>query len=156
MKSYYLILIENFVGIIYLILFLLGFFTDNLNFYHIGGIGVLIFMFIMIKGQPKNLFSFLIICGIGCLIAYFVSKWWLGIFWVSAFFTVGQLFGIRALLKSKKQLITQIDEQTIETEDLFKYAMTGKTADPDKIEIIEILFFLGLILGPYLLANYLN
>jgi two-component system chemotaxis response regulator CheB len=49
MKNYYLILMENFIGIGYLVLFLLGFFTDNLNFYHIGGIGVLIFMFIMIK-----------------------------------------------------------------------------------------------------------
>jgi hypothetical protein len=156
MKNYYLILIENFIGIGYLILFLIGFFTDNLNFYHIGGIGMLIFMFIMIKGQPKNLFSFLFMCGIGCVVAYFVSKWWLGLFWVSAFYTVGQLFGIRALIKNKEQLIEQIDEQKIETEDLLKYAMTGKTADPDKIEIIEILFFIGLIIGPYLLANYLN
>ena len=72
MKNYYLILIEHFIGIGYLILFLLGFFTDNLNFYHIGGVGMLIFMFIMVKGSSKNLTTFLIACGIGALIAYFV------------------------------------------------------------------------------------
>lgn len=143
MKNYYLILIENFIGIGYLILFLLGFFTDNLNFYHIGGIGMLIFMFIMIKGQPKNLFSFLFMCGIGCVVAYFVSKWWLGLFWVSAFYTVGQLFGIRALLKNKEQ---------IKNMNLANFAMSGMKSVPDKIGLIEILFFIGLLIGPYLFA----
>ena len=147
MKNYYLILIENFIGIGYLTLFLIGFFTDNLNFMNIGGIGMLIFMFIMIKGQPKNLSSFLFTCGIGSVIAYFVSKWWLGLFWVSAFFSAGQLFGI---------IIDQVEEQKIGTEDLFKYAMTGKTTDPDRISIIEIIFFIGLIIGPYLIANIIK
>jgi hypothetical protein len=156
MKNYYLILIENFIGIGYLILFLFGFFTANLNFNYIGGMGMLIFMFIMIKGQPKNLSSFLFMCGIGSVVGYFISKWWLGLFWVSAFFSAGQLFGIIALIKNKKQIIDQVEEQRIETEDLFKFTMTGKTADPDKISIIEILFFIGLIIGPYLIANYIN
>jgi hypothetical protein len=155
MKNYYLILIENFIGIGYLILFLLGFFTDNLNFIHIGGIGMLIFMFIMIKGQPKNLSSFLFMCVIGSVAGYFISKWWLGLFWVSAFFSAGQLFGIIALLKNRKQIIDQVEEQKNDTEDLFKFAMTGKTANPDKISIIEILFFIGLLIGPYLFANNL-
>lgn len=155
MKNYYLILIENFIGIGYLTLFLIGFFTDNLNFMNIGGIGMLIFMFIMIKGQPKNLSSFLFMCGIGSVIAYFVSKWWLGLFWVSAFFSAGQLFGIIALIKSKKQIIEQVEEQKIGTEDLFKFAMTGKTTDPDRISILEIMFFIGLLIGPYLFANNL-
>lgn len=135
MKNYYFILIENFIGIGYLVLYLLGFFADNLNFYCIGGIGMLIFMFIMIKGQPRNLFSFLFVCGIGCIVAYFFSEWWLGLFWVSALYTVGQLFGIRSLLKNKEQI------------------MTGMKSDPDKIELIEILFFIGLLIGPYLFAN---
>lgn len=156
MKNYYLILIENFIGIGYLILFLLGFFTDNLNFYHIGGIGMLIFMFIMIKGQPKNLSSFLFMCGIGSVIAYFVSKWWLGLFWVSTFFSAGQLFGIIALIKNKKQIINQVEEQKIGTEDLVKSAITGKTTDTDSISIIEIMFFIALLIGPYLFANNLR
>lgn len=147
MKNYYLILIENFIGIGYLILFLLGFFTDNLNFYHIGGIGMLIFMFIMIKGQPKKLFSFLFTCVIGCVVAYFVSNWWLGLFWVSAFYTAGQLFGIIALIKNKEQ---------IKNANLANFAMSGMNSDPDKIQIIEILFFAGLLLVPYLLGNNLT
>jgi hypothetical protein len=146
MKNYYLILMENFIGIGYLVLFLLGFFTDNLNFYHIGGIGVLIFMFIMIKGQPKNLFSFLFMCGIGCVVAYFMSKWWLGLFWVSAFYTTGQLFGISALLKNKKQ---------IKNMNHANFAMSGMKSNPDKIGPVEILFFIGLLIGPYLFANNL-
>lgn len=147
MKNYYFILIENFIGIGYLILFLFGFFTDNLNFYHIGGIGMLIFMFIMIKGQPKNLFSFLLMCGIGCVFAYFVSEWWLGLFWVSAFYTFGQLFGIITLLKNKER---------IKNMNLVSYAMSGMKSSPDKIELIEILFFIGLLIGPYLFANNLK
>lgn len=146
MKNYYLILIENFIGIGYLILFLFGLFTDNLNFYHIGGIGMLIFMFIMIKGQPKNLFSFLLMCGIGCVVAYFVSKWWLGLFWISAFYTVGQSFGIRALFKKKEQ---------IKNMNLANYVMSRKKSNPDKIRLIEILFFIGLLIGPYLFASNL-
>ena len=146
MKNYYLILIENFIGIGYLILFLIGFFTDNQSFYHIGGIGMLIFMFIMIKGQPKNLFSFLFMCGIGCVVAYFVSKWWLGLFWVSAFYTAGQLFGISALIKNKEQ---------IRNMNLANFAMSGMKSDPDKLGLIEILFFIALLVGPYLFANNL-
>lgn len=146
MKNYYLILIENFIGIGYLILFLIGFFTDNQSFYHIGGIGMLIFMFIMIKGQPKNLFSFFFMCGIGCVVAYFVSKWWLGLFWVSAFYSTGQLFGIIALIKNKEQ---------IRNMNLANFAMSGMKSDPDKLGLLEILFFIALLIGPYLLANNL-
>jgi len=136
MKSYFLILIENFIGIGYLILFLFGFFNDNLNLTIIGGIGMLIFMFIMIREQPKNLTSFLFMCVIGSLVAYFVSKWWLGLFWVSAFFSAGQFFSIIALLKNKKQIIYQAENKMNE-----------------KISFIEILSFTGLLIGPVLLAN---
>ena len=156
MKNYYLILIENFIGIGYLILFLIGFFTDNLNYINIGGIGMLLFMFIMIKEQPKNLSSFVFMCGIGSLIGYFISKWWLGLFWVSAFFSAGQLFGIFALVKNKRQIIEKVEEQKIGNQELLKFAMTGKTTDPDKIAIIEILFFIGLIIGPYLIDNIIK
>lgn len=156
MKNYYLILIENFIGIGYLTLFLIGFFADSLNFMNIGGIGMLLFMFIMIKGQPKNLSSFLSMCGIGSLIGYFISQWWLGLFWVSALFCAGQLFGIIALIKNKRQIIEKVEEQKIGNQELFKFAMTGKTTDPDKIAIIEILFFTGLIIGPYLIDNIIR
>jgi hypothetical protein len=156
MKNYYLILIENFIGIGYLTLYLIGFFTDTLNLLNIGGIGMLLFMFIMIKGQPKNLSSFLFVCGIGSLIGYFISKWWLGLFWVSAPFSAGQLFGIIALIKNKRQLIEQVEEHKIGNQELFKFAMTGKTTDPDKLAIIEILFFIGLIIGPYLITNVIK
>lgn len=144
MKNYYLILIENFIGIGYLILFLFGFFTDNLNFYHIGGIGMLIFIYIMVKGQPKNLFSFLFVCGIGCVFAYFISKWWLGLFWISAFYSVGQLFGVVALIKNREQ---------IKTMNLANFALSGMTSDPDKIGLVEILFFIGLLSVPYFFGN---
>jgi len=147
MKNYYLILIENFIGIGYLILFLIGFFTNNANFYNIGGIGMLIFMFIMIKGSTKNLTTFIFACGIGALIAYFVSKWWIGVFWVSAFFTAGQILSIGAIIKAKDQ---------IENMNLVNYAMSGMDSNSDKIQITEILFFIVLIVGPYFLANYLN
>ena len=156
MKNYYLILIENFIGIGYLILFLIGYFTDSFNFMNIGGIGMLLFMFIMIKGQPKNLSSFVFICGIGSLMGYFISKWWLGLFWVSALFSAGQLFGIIALIKNKRHIIEKVEEQKIGNQELFKFAMSGKTTDPDKIAIIEILFFIGLIIGPYLIANIIK
>ena len=156
MKNYYLILIENFIGIGYLILFLIGFFTDNLNYINIGGIGMLLFMFIMIKEQPKNLSSFVFMCGIGSLIGYFISKWWLGLFCVCAFFSAGQLFGIFALVKNKRQIIEKVEEQKIGNQELLKFAMTGKTTDPDKIAIIEILFFIGLIIGPYLIDNIIK
>jgi|GEM_PF-967349 len=146
MKNYYLVLIEHFIGIWYLILFLFGFFTDNQSLYHIGGIGMLIFMFIMIKGQPKNLFSFLFVCGIGCVVAYFISKWWLGLFWVSAFYTIGQIFGISALIKNKEQ---------VKNMNLANFAMSGMKSDPDKLRLIEILFFIALLVGPYLIANNL-
>lgn len=155
MKNYYLILIENFIGIAYLILFLIGFLGDNLNFMNIGGIGMLIFMFIMIMEQPKNLSSFLFMCSIGAVVAYFVSVWWLGIYWVSAFFSAGQLFGIIALIKNKKQLIDLVESKKIETDDLLKFALTGKTTDPDKISFIEIMFFVALLVSPYLLSNNL-
>lgn len=156
MKNYYLILIENFIGIGYLSLFLIGFFTDNLSFINIGGIGMLIFMFIMVKGQPKNLSSFLFMCGIGSVIAYFVSKWWLGLFWISAFFSAGQLFGIITLIKNKKQIIDQVEELKVGTEDLIKFVTTGKATAPDRISIIEILLFIGLIIGPYLIVNIIK
>lgn len=156
MKNYYLILFENFIGIGYLILFLIGFFTDNLNYINIGGIGMLLFMFIMIKEQPKNLSSFVFMCGIGSFIGYFISKYWLGLFWVSAFFSAGQLFGIFALVKNKSQIIEKVEEQKIVNQELLKFAMTGKTADPDKIAIIEILLFIVLIIGPYLINNIIK
>lgn len=144
MKNYNLILIEHFVGIGYLILFLVGFFSDNQSFYQIGAIGMLIFMFIMIKGQPKNLSSFLFACAMGCVIAYFVSKWWIGLFWVSAFFTAGQSFGMIELIRNKNQ---------IQDMNLGDFARSGMKSDPDKINLVEIIFFIGLLIGPYLLAN---
>ncbi|NGX84874.1 hypothetical protein [Aequorivita sp. KMM 9714] len=156
MKNYYLILIENFIGIGYLILFLFGFFTNNLNLYHIGGIGMIIFMLIIIKGQPKNLTSFLIICGIGSIVAYFVSNWWVGLFWASAFFSVGQVFGIIALIRNREFIIKEVENQKIKTKDLVKFAVTGKAPDPDKLSIIEVLLFFSLIIIPYLLIIYFN
>lgn len=146
MINYYLILIVNFIGIGYLILFLIGFFSDNLNLFYIGGIGMLIFMFIIIKEQPKNLFSFLFMSGIGCAVAYFVSKWWSGLFLVSAFYTIGQLFGIRTLIKNKEK---------IKNLNLANFAMSGMVSNPDEIKLIEIPFYIVLIIGPYLLANYI-
>jgi hypothetical protein len=140
MKNYYLTLSENFIGIGYLILFLLGFFKDNMSFYHIGGIGLLIFMFILIKRQPECLFSCLFLWGIGCVVAYFVSNWWLGLFWVSAFYSVGQLFGIRALLKNKVKMKNMT---------LANFARSGMKSNPDKIGLVEVLFFVGLLIGPF-------
>jgi len=156
MKNYYLILIENFIGIGYLTLFLIGFFTNTLNLLNIGGIGMILFMLIMIKEMPKNLFSFLFMCGIGSIIGYLISKWWLGLFWVSAIFTAGQLSGIIVLIKYKRQLIEQVEELKIVNHELLKFAMTGKTTDPDKLAIIEVLLFIGLIIGPCLITNVIN
>ena len=153
MKNYYFILIENFLGIGYLLLFLFAFFADNpLNIY-IGGIGMLVFVFIMIKDESKKLSFFLLICGIGTVIGYFISEWWLGTFWASAFFTAGQIFGIIHLLKNKNQIIDGIENGKIETDDLVKFAMTGKTTDSDKLPQVEILLFIILLIVPYLLST---
>lgn len=146
MKNYYLVLIEHFIGIAYLILFIIGVFTDNQSLYYVGGIGMLIFIFIMIKGQPKNLVSFLFMIGVGCIVAYFISKWWLGLFWISAFFTVGQLFGISALIKNKDQF-RNLNQVSFENSNM--------KSNSDKIEFIEILFLIVLLFGPYLVANNL-
>ena len=101
MKNYYLILIEHFIGIGYLILFFIGSFANYTTLYYTGGIGMFLFILIMVKGQPKNLSSFLFMCLLGSIIAYFISNWWSGLFWMSAIFTVGQIFGMSALIKSK-------------------------------------------------------
>jgi len=138
MKSYYLILTENFIGIGYLLLFLIGFFINNLNLYHIGGGGMFIFMLVMIISQSKKLFLFLAICTIGCIVAFFASKWWLGLFWVSSLYSAEQLFGISTLLKNKKKIIEETSK---------------KTTRADNIEISEILFFIALIVVPYLLEK---
>ena len=144
MKSYYLILIENFIGIGYLILFLLGCFSYNTNFYHIGGIGMLLFMFILIKRRPENLFSFLFMWGMGCTVAHFVCNWWSGLFWVSACYTVLQLFGIRALLKNKEK---------IKNRNLISFTRSEIKFTPYKIGLVEMLFFIALLIGPYLFTN---
>ena len=141
MKNYYLILTKNFLGIGYLLLFLIGFFINDLNLYHIGGGGIFIFMVVMTISQSKKLFLFLFMASIGCIVAFFASKWWLGLFWVSSLYSAEQLFGVSPLLKNKKKLIEGISK---------------KTTIRDNIELSEILFFIALIIAPYVFVNHIH
>ena len=78
---------------------------------------------------------------IGCIVAFFASKWWLGLFWVSSLYSAEQLFGVSPLLKNKKKLIEGISK---------------KTTIRDNIELSEILFFIALIIAPYVFVNHIH
>lgn len=147
MKNYYLIVAEHFIGLAYLLLFFYGFFTDKELLTNIGGIGTVLFIYIMVKGQAKNLISLIMFSVIFSIIAYFINHWWYGLYWAGAFFSIGQVFGLVALLK--------VDKEQLRNQNLINFGMTGMKSDPDKLGLIEILFFIGLIVGPYLLSNNL-
>lgn len=139
MKNYYLVIVLHLIALIYAILFLYGFFKESLNLYLIGGIGLTLFIFIIIKGQLGNLMTFLLACAVGAGIGYAVNNWYEGIFWISFIFTIGQMFGFKALVENRGNVRIMSDVEKNEN---------GNTSF-DRIGIIEIAFFVALLIAPY-------
>lgn len=105
MKDYFKIILLNTIGFFQLILFFIGFYQNNTHFSFYGGIGMFIFITLMISGQPRNQSGFLFALIIGCIISSFLSRWYNGFFWVSAIFSIGQIPGFVLLLNKRKEMI---------------------------------------------------
>ena len=101
MKNYYLILFENIIGILYMFLFLYGNYVDNEILSLVGGIGTTLFISIITLGQPSKQLTLLFFF----LISLFFTKSWVSIFWVSTFFTFGQIYSMINYVSTREDII---------------------------------------------------
>jgi hypothetical protein len=128
MKNYYLILFENIIGILYMFLFLYGNYVDNEILSLVGGIGTTLFILIITLGQPSKQFMLLFFFSI----SLFFTKSWVSIFWVSTFFTFGQIFSMVNYVSNR--------------EDIIPFGS-------DNFSRIEIFYFLVLIIVPFFVTK---
>ena len=128
MKNYYLILFENIIGILYMFLFLYGNYVDNEILSLVGGIGTTLFILIITLGQPSKQFMLLFFFSI----SLFFTKSWVSIFWVSTFFTFGQIFSMVNYVSNR--------------EDIIPFG-------GDNFSRIEIFYFLVLIIVPFFVTK---
>ena len=128
MKNYYLILFENIIGILYMFLFLYGNYVDNEILSLVGGIGTTLFILIITIGQPSKQFMLLFFFSI----SLFFTKSWVSIFWVSTFFTFGQIFSMVNYVSNR--------------EDIIPFGS-------DNFSRIEIFYFLVLIIVPFFVTK---
>ncbi len=107
MKNLLLVQSLNILGISYLIVFILGFLSEDDLQMILGGIGMIFVMTSLTLGQPRNQWTLFTWSVIGCLTFLFISKWWIGLFVVFGIFTLGQfpsliLFTIKWKSQTKK------------------------------------------------------
>jgi len=105
MRSYFLQILENIIGISAGILFIYGFYMENKAILIAAGVGTILFMISQLEGQPRNAGSYFFMLVIGSIVAAFISKWYIGLFWVSAVYAIGQTFGLLKLLANKNELV---------------------------------------------------
>lgn len=110
MKNFLFIQSLNVIGISYLILFFLGFQSEDEFQMICGGIGMMLVMTNLTLGQPQNQLTLIIWSIIGCLIFLFISKWWIGLFVVFGIFTLGQFPSLILFTIKWKSLIQVVDE----------------------------------------------
>ncbi|SEH53546.1 hypothetical protein [Epilithonimonas hominis] len=138
MKNYYFTLLQQIIGIFYLLIFIIGYFTKTDVLVSLGGFGMLIFMTVMTMYEPSKLFKFLgFVISLG-IIGYFFITIKKGIFVASAIFTFGQIFGLIHYLGQRNQIAKIMEENNIS----------------DKIGIREISGFVILIVVPYLISIF--
>ena len=135
MKNYYFTLLQQIIGVLYLLIFLIGYFIKDDILITLGGFGMLIFMIVMTMYEATKLIKFL-----GCviflgIIGYFFFTIKKGIFVASAIFTFGQIFGLIHYLGRRNQIAKIMEENNIS----------------DKIKISEISGFIILVFLPYLI-----
>lgn len=131
MKVYYFQVIENLIGISFAILFLFSYFSDNHNLMISCGVGAFVFMTSQLVGQNRNQLSFLMMIVLGAIIGYFVSKWYLGAFWVCSIFSLGQIFGLLRIISSKDSLVQMLKENNM-----------------DKISLKDSIWFISMLVIP--------
>jgi len=110
MKNFLFIQTLNVIGISYLMLFFLGFQSEDEFQMICGGIGMMLVMTNLTLGQTRNQLSLIIWSIIGCLIFLFISKWWIGLFVVFGIFTLGQFPSLILFTIKWKSLIQVVDE----------------------------------------------
>lgn len=148
MKLYYLTLAEHIIGFVYLILFLIGFFNNIQLLYFVGGIGMFIFITIEIIDDKQKQWVFLWIIVIGSIISALFSDWYKGIFWITCFFTFGQIPGFMLLLTNRSKMIEQAYLKSV----LIKL---DNKIPVDDIKIRDRFLFLILIALPFLVTEYI-
>lgn len=139
MKTYLLVTIEHLIGFIYLIAFLMGFFNSDELPMFTGGIGMFLFITIMILDNQSFQKSFLFALFIGSIISAFISNWYYGIFWVSTFFVLGQIPGLIILISKRKQILLESKNNQV----IFESYVAK-----DEITKREITWFIILIFVP--------
>lgn len=137
LKTYFTLL--NSFGIIYFVLYLIGFFTSNSLIYSIGGVGMFLFIRLLIIGDRKKiwtLYSAIILFTLIFLI--FKISWYKIFFWVTFSFVIGQIIPSLMFIFGGNKLYDSLLENA------------------EKYEIISIKTFqlLLLLIVPFLLRNF--
>jgi hypothetical protein len=110
LKNYFFLL--NIIGVIYFILFLIGFFTSNSLMYSIGGIGMFLFIRILIIGDQKKiwtLYSAIILFTL--LFLLFKVSWYKTFFWITFTFVIGQIIPSLIIIFGGNNLYNSIVEK---------------------------------------------
>ena len=138
MKNYYFTLLQQIIGVLYLLIFIIGYFNKNDILISLGGFGMLIFIIVMTMYEASKLFKFLGLVIFLGIMGYFFFTIKKGIFVASAIFTFGQIFGLIHYLGQRNQIAKIMEENNIS----------------DKIGIREISGFVILIFVPYLISIF--